>query len=101
MDYLHVADAARAILAGLQSQIHGVYEVGTGQPVRVRDIVRTLAGLVPSRRDPEFGALPIRLGQIMRACANPGPFIRDTGWRPQITFDAGLRSLVELKKAHG
>lgn len=95
LDLLHVRDVAGAVVAGLNSGAHGIYEVGSGQSVRVKDIVQALHGLTGSGSKLNFGALPYRAGQIMRACANPNEFNADTGWNPTVDLNDGLRGVVE------
>jgi len=95
MDYLHVRDVASAVLAGINSSAHGVYEVGSGQSVRVKDLVQVLHGLTGSGSKLNFGALPYRPGQIMRARANPNEFNADTGWSPTVDLKDGLRRVVQ------
>lgn len=99
MDFLHVRDVAGAVLAGIHSGAHGIYEVGSGHAVRLKDLLLALKSITGSGSKLDFGALPYRPDQIMRACANPNEFNADTGWNPAVDLNEGLREVVEQAKA--
>ena len=75
------------------------YEVGTGQPASVREVMLELAR-VSGRHDLEldFGALPYRAGEVMRVCADVVP-LRRLGWLPRIDLAAGLASTMAEEAA--
>jgi nucleoside-diphosphate-sugar epimerase len=95
MDYLHVRDAATAVAMAIDSQAMGIYDVGSGRPVKLRDLVEKLHALTGSKSELRFGALPYRADQIMRAKACSHDFIHQTGWQPTVDFDSGLKAVVQ------
>ena len=92
-DFLHVADAAAATVALLDSDVRGPVNIGSGAAVTVRSIVERVAELVgvPGRAD--FGALP----------ADPVPLVvadvrrlRDeVGFVPPLTHDERLHETID------
>lgn len=94
LDFLHVRDVAGAVLAGINSGAHGIYEVGSGHAVRLKDMIAVLRALVGSCSKLDFGALQYRSDQIMRACANPNEFNADTGWNTTVELNDGLNGVV-------
>jgi nucleoside-diphosphate-sugar epimerase len=92
-DYLHVDDVAAAIAQLAISDATGPFNVGSGRPVRVRDLVSELEhqigrpglilyGELPDTDDPPF------------ICANSRRLRAATGWQPSRTLEAGLAETI-------
>ncbi len=105
-EWLHVGDAVRALLAAITTappESVTTVNVGTGEGVRLRDLVSLvfrLAGANPSLV--RAGARPYRAAEmhrlvmdVSRATAALG------GWRPRITLHDGLEALVRGAAATG
>ena len=89
-DFIHVADVARLVEVVLDRGVAGVYNVGTGRAVSIRElaaIVMRLAGLggEPLYTPPRPGDIRHSAADITRA--------RSLGWEPQIEIEEGLREL--------
>jgi UDP-glucose 4-epimerase len=97
LDYLHVSDVATAVATAIApgNDAEGIYEVGSGAPVKLRTVVETLRELCWSNSKIHYGALPYRANQVMRACAKPQEFMAATGWKPAVELAAGLKAVVE------
>jgi nucleoside-diphosphate-sugar epimerase len=78
-DFLHVADAAAALVALLQSDVTGAVNIGSGAPLRVGEIARHIGSIV-GRPD----LLTIEEGPAEPAvvCANIARLRDELGWRP-------------------
>jgi nucleoside-diphosphate-sugar epimerase len=98
MDFLHVSDVASAVVAGINSEAIGIYQVGSGNGFKVRAIVTALHGLTHSKSVLNWGALPYRSDQVMNACADPRAFQRETGWLPLTDFHEGLYAVVDREQ---
>jgi nucleoside-diphosphate-sugar epimerase len=94
-DYLHVEDAARAVLEVARSGLTGVVNIGSGQPVSVRSVVLALAGHLGRPDLLQFGRLPYAEHDPMFICANNRRLTSETGWRPSHGIDQGLKQTVE------
>lgn len=90
-DFLHVEDVASAICAVGFSELTGTVNVGSGQPVLVREIVQKLGEIIGREDLIEFGALPYRDGDPMYVCADNRRLKDNTDWRPKYDLDSGLR----------
>ena len=91
---LPVADAASALGTLLVQGCHGNFNICSGQPVLIGDVVKTLARLCGADPGPVLalasaraGDPPVLVGDTTR--------LRATGWRPQFTLEQGLAALVQ------
>lgn len=98
-DYLHVADVADGFVAVAASDKTGAFNIGSGEAIRVRDLIMAIADAAGR---PEL----VRLG----ARAAPGyepPLIvadmektrRELGWKPHFTLESGAADTVAWFKA--
>lgn len=107
LDYLHVDDVCRAVVAALCERRHcepngghrpplqnGAYDLGSGKPVKLKVVVDQLAAILKPSQPLQFGALPYRPNQIMRACANTDLW-KQLGIQPQIHFTEGLKQTAQ------
>jgi nucleoside-diphosphate-sugar epimerase len=90
-DYLHVVDAAAALVAILEC---GPINVGSGMPVRVRDIVATLGDAVGRPDLVRYGAIAGSSSEVPLVLADIARLRRETGWSPRIELTAGLKDAV-------
>ncbi|MEO6212472.1 MAG: NAD(P)-dependent oxidoreductase [Vicinamibacterales bacterium] len=90
-DFLHVADAAAALVALLDSQITGPVNIASGIPVRVGDLARGVASRV-GRPD----LLSVEEGSPTDAmvAANISRLRDGVGWRPSLDAAAALDDTV-------
>ena len=93
-DYLHVADAARAIVAVATGSATGVFDVGSGETVCTRAIPRMLRAKIDPHLALSFGARPERDVEIDYLKADTTA-IRSLGWKPQIDLSTGLDSVIQ------
>jgi nucleoside-diphosphate-sugar epimerase len=93
-DYLHVADAAAALTALLESAATGPVNIGSGTPVRVRDIVATLGDALGRPDLIRYGAIPGSSEQAPLLLADLSRLRREVGWSPRIDLPAGLDDAI-------
>ena len=92
-DFLHAGDVAQGLLTLLQTDARGSYNISSGQPVQLSDLVRALAQLMdadprqvldlPEQRlaDP-----PLVTGENLK--------LKALGWQPQFTLHQGLAQML-------
>lgn len=95
-DFTDVRDVVRAYLLLLERGRTGaIYNVGSGQEVRVRDLLgrlATLGGIDPRiHQDPQR----MRRAEQRRVAASFALLEADTGWRPTIGLDRSLADIIE------
>lgn len=94
-DYLHVEDVAGGLLALARSRLEGAVNIGSGEPVKVGDVARTIGRIMGSPQLLRFGAKPSRAGDPRCLCADTTLLRASTSWRPSISLEDGLRRTVE------
>lgn len=96
-DFVHARDVARAFRLSLEARdVEGeILNVGSGESRSVEDVAHELAGaLGKTDIDPEITQRG-RVGDVRHCFADIGR-IRDLlGYEPSVSFDRGLRGLVE------
>jgi nucleoside-diphosphate-sugar epimerase len=98
-DFLHVDDAAAALVSLVGCRVTGPLNVGSGEPVAVREVVGEVARVCGR---PEL----VRLGERPTPACEPPLIVADVsrlreavGWRPRIRLAAGVQSTVDWWKA--
>src|SRR5262249_37235635 len=95
-DYLYVEDAAEAVAAAVfASGLDGVYNLGAGRAVPVRDIVQTIRDLIDPDLPLGFGEIPFKANQIMHLQADITRLCAALPWRPTTALTDGLRRTVD------
>jgi nucleoside-diphosphate-sugar epimerase len=99
-DYLHVEDVAAAIWAVARSGLTGPVNIGSGQPVAVRDIVAGIGAIIGRPELILSGALPQRASDPMYVCADNRRLKENTDWAPRYGLEQGLRHTVDWWRQH-
>jgi nucleoside-diphosphate-sugar epimerase len=93
-DFLHVADAADALVSLLFTDVTGPVNVASGSAVPVRDVTR-LIGEVVGRPDLlRLGARPTPSGEPRVLFADVSRLSGEVGWRPRIGLAEGIADAV-------
>jgi len=88
-DFTFVADVVDALIAVAESdKIGEIYNVGSGQPVSVNELVRLL-GSPPTVR------IPKRPGEPDCTFADISKIRRELGWEPKVSFADGVRVMQQ------
>ena len=88
-DFTFVSDVVDALIAVAESDKMGeIYNVGSGRPVSVNELVRLL-GSPPTVR------IPKRPGEPDCTWADISKIEREIGWQPKISFADGVKVMLE------
>jgi nucleoside-diphosphate-sugar epimerase len=94
-DYLHVADVASAIWAVAKSDLSGPVNVGSGQPIKVRTLVETVAQQLHREENLALGALPTDPQEPPLVLADVRRLASVVGWKPSLTLQEGVADTCE------
>ncbi|MGL6298029.1 MAG: NAD-dependent epimerase/dehydratase family protein [Methanobacteriaceae archaeon] len=98
-DYLYVDDCARAFFLMGENPIHGsVYPVGSGIPVCLRDSINSIKDIINPSCEIGFGDLEYSQNQVMNLCADIFKLTQDTGFKPEISFEEGIKRTLKWIK---
>lgn len=97
-DFLHVADVGAALAQIALSDLTGVVNVGSGQPVTVRQVVATIESLLERQGLVRFGARPENPTDPPFVCADIRRLTSGTAWVPRYDLERGLRQTIEWMK---
>ena len=87
-DFLYVTDVVRAFYAAAVSERRNcIYNLGAGKPQAVNTLVKLLGG--------ECVYLPKRPGEPDCTWADISKIRRELGWEPQVSFEDGVRRMLE------
>jgi UDP-glucose 4-epimerase len=100
VDWVYVDDVVDAFVAAPSRKglAGATVDVGSGQLVTIREIVERIVETIGTGVEPEFGALPERPLEIVRA-ADVERTKDLLGWRPRTILAEGIRSAVDWYRA--
>ncbi|MEO6834770.1 MAG: NAD-dependent epimerase/dehydratase family protein [Candidatus Tumulicola sp.] len=95
-DFVHVQDVADAFATVLESDlaVWDAFNVGSGSPISIAEMATTLAGKLDKPIPPEYLG-KYRVGDIRHCFPDVSKIANVFGFKPQRTFDEGMRELVE------
>lgn len=88
-DYVHVDDVVAAALAGVERDVRGAYNIGTGVATSVNGLIAAMAAILGPV--PGVDHAPARPGELQRSCLDAGKAARDGLWKPVVALAEGLR----------
>jgi nucleoside-diphosphate-sugar epimerase len=95
-DFIYVDDLVRGyLLAALKGNDGQSYDLGWGESHSIKCVIRQLFTLLKARREPHFGALPYRPGEVWDLRADIDQTTRDLEWSPQVTLKQGLALTIK------
>ena len=89
-DFLHVSDVAAAFVQALASDWTGAFNIGSGEGVAVRDVVRRLADEAGRPDLIRLGALPANPADPPLLVAQTDILLNGIGFKPSISLERGL-----------
>lgn len=98
-DFIHVDDVAAALVALLQAEATGTYNVGSGVALRLKDAVAQIAELLDGAALVRHGARDAPAGDPQYVVADVTRLTAATGWRPAVDFRRGIAASIAYWKA--
>ena len=95
-DFLYSSDAGNAFyLIGEKSIGNNVYCLGSGEARQLKECIITIGKIVNTNSELGIGKIPYSKEQVMNLCADITKLKSDTGWYPIVTFEDGIKSIIE------
>lgn len=91
-DYVFVEDVARANVMALERGDNEILCIGTGRPITVNQLYRTLSGIVGYQ--PEITHAPKRAGDTHESYFSCEKAERVLGWKAAVSFEDGVRATL-------
>jgi len=91
-DYIFIDDVARALLTLADGAFVGTINLGTGQPVRIRELAATIAAALGRPELVKCDAKPA-LDPLDYAVADPRK-LQALGWQPRVSLPEGITRLI-------
>lgn len=95
-EFNYVENLVDGILMAAENpkSIGQVINLGSGEEIAIRDLVKKIHALTKSKSKLRIGALPNRPTEIWRMCAANERAKNILGWTPRIDFDEGLKRTI-------
>ena len=93
-DYVHVEDVAAAFCCLAEQQANGIFNIASGTPVTIRQLLETIGDLMEHTDLIRFGALSYRDWEPMFICGD-NRRLKELGWATHYTLTDGLRQTID------
>jgi nucleoside-diphosphate-sugar epimerase len=93
-DFLHVADAAAALVALLDAPVQGAVNIASGSATSIRDLVGRIAELLQAAHLVRLGALPAPEGDPALIVGDARRLREEVGFSPRYSLPSGLEQTV-------
>ena len=95
-DYIYCDDVAKAFIAVGNMGIDGKsYTLGSGRPRLLSDYLESVKKIANPDIELKFGGKDYYPHQPMYLCADISELTNDTGWKPEISFEDGIRKVID------
>jgi len=94
-DMLYVGDLARAILLLTSKEIEGVFNIGTGKGMPMKEVGEIAGRLFGAPELVGLGEIPYRSQEVWDYALDPARLKAVTGWEPQVSLEEGISKTIE------
>ena len=95
-DYLYCDDAAKAFIAIGKNGIDGkTYPLGSGNKKKLSEYIEIMKNIIAPNTTLQFGKKEYYPHQPMYLCADISELTNDTGWKPEVSFEEGVKRIIQ------
>jgi nucleoside-diphosphate-sugar epimerase len=94
-DFMHVEDAAAALVALLLGDVTGSVNIASGRALSVAEVLDLIGSLTGGEQLIDRGARPTPSGEPPRIVASVERLEREVGFRPRVSLREGLAATVQ------
>lgn len=95
-DFVHVDDVVEAMISTIGMSGGGTYNVGSGRSWSIGDVIAACLKAAGADK-PYSDRGERRENEVMDVVADISALTAATGWRPQIGFEQGMKSVIEAQ----
>lgn len=92
-DFVFIADMVAALLLAVETELEGIYNIGSSRAVAMREVGEAVAALFDRRDLLGIGDLPYREREVWDYTLDSAR-LRTKGWAPRTGLDEGLRRTI-------
>lgn len=94
-DFIYVGEAVRALcLIGEKGHFEKTYGIGSGDYRQLKDFIFEIRDIINPDLELGIGMLPSLSGRALSSCVNIYELVKDTGFKPMVTFEEGIRRTI-------
>lgn len=98
-DFLYIEDAVDGIFRLMDCACEdGAYNFGSGDIRPLKEYVLEMHRMTQSKSPLLFGAVPYPETGMVNVCPDIGKLQEQTGWKVKVTFEEGIRRLIDDKQ---
>ncbi len=98
-DFTHVSDIVRGTVIAAESELDGVFNLGTGERYSFNYVVKMINNELGTDVDPVYVENPIPSDVYVHdTCADTSKIYAETGWKPEIKFNDGIKQVCKQYK---
>lgn len=95
-DFLYVGEVVRAIRFVAERGMPGkVYGIGSGTYRTLKEYIVKIRDIINPDLELGIGSIPAMSQQTFSSCVNIYDLIKDTGFKPEISFEEGIRRTIK------
>jgi nucleoside-diphosphate-sugar epimerase len=94
-DFLHVQDAANALVSLLDSNVSGPINIASGLPISIKDVVLNIAIQLNQYELVKLGALSLSKNEPSLLVGDVSRMTKEVGWGPEFNLDHGLKQTID------
>ncbi len=100
-DFTYVEDTAAGLIAAAENDAMAgkTFNIGSNFEISIKDIAEKLIVLV-GNKEARVDCTENRPGDVNRLYADPSRFMELSSWRPQVSFEEGLKKTVSFFRNH-
>ncbi len=91
-DFCYVGDVARANRLALESDVTGIFNVGTGIPTNINQVYEILSAATGYQQKAEY--IPRPVGEVLATYLDNSKARQILGWEPTVSLTEGLGNVV-------
>lgn len=99
-DFCYIDDFVKSVIKviGKKKTFGKIYNIGSGKKIKIRDVVNLIRFNI-KKGNPQFGRFPYRKYENMSLYPSIRKIRLDTGWKPKVKLDEGLKKTIKYYKS--